>query len=194
MTAPGPVRVRPTALSSAVVLDQLLALALQPSWSGFEEGLKGLWDSFGLAAWACLFPPSFNAGGRHLFIAHAIRTPTPMLQRAAREGWENFMADPTRAPQRLQELATELAPGPDFKGRVIQLNRGRQTGFTLFAYRTPDFDFTPPELELLAQVGRQVDRCFVAMARQQEQEFVGGLFKAVCDFHPDGLCVLDQRW
>jgi DNA-binding CsgD family transcriptional regulator len=33
----------------------------------------------------------------------------------------------------------------------------------------------------------------LALARQQEQEFYGGLLKLVCDIHPEGVCVLDLR-
>lgn len=185
---------RPTTGFSGLVLEHLLGLALQPSLTGYEQGLKGLLELFDLAAWACLFPPSFSAGGRHLFIAHSTRTDSPLLHRAAKDGWEKFIAESPQPAQRLNQLAADLAPAPGTRWRVIQFSRGRQTGFTLFAYRRPErADFTPGELEVLAQVGRQIDRCFLALARQQEQEFVGGLFKLVCDLHPDGLCVLDQR-
>jgi DNA-binding CsgD family transcriptional regulator len=179
---------------SGLVLEQLLNLALQPTLTGYEQGLKALLELFDLAAWACLFPPSFSAGGRHLFIAHNTRAGAPLLQRAAKEGWEKFVGDAEHATTRTNQLAADMAPAPGSKWRVIQFSRGRQTGFTLFVYRNADRpDFSPQELEVLAQVGRQVDRCFVAVARQQEQEFFGGLLKLICDLHPEGVCVLDQK-
>jgi DNA-binding CsgD family transcriptional regulator len=179
---------------SGLVLEHLLGLALQPGLTGYEQGLKSLLELFDLAAWACLFPPSFSAGGRHLFIAHRTKPDAPLLQRAAREGWDKFIGETNQPAQRLNQLAADLSPTPDARWRVIQFSRGRQTGFTFFAYRDVErLDFSAAELEMLAQVGRQIDRCFVALARQQEQEFVGGLFKLVCDLHPDGLCVVDQR-
>lgn len=191
MAAPEP---RPAAGFSGVVLEQLLGLALQNTLTGFEQGLKAVLGLFGLSGWACLFPPSFSAGGRHLFVAHNIATNAAMLQRAAREGWEKFIGDPSQAAQQLNKLAAELKPMGGARWRVVQFSRGKQSGFTLFVYRpTERGDFTQAELDAFAHVGRQIDRCFVALARQQEQEFVGGLFKLVCDLHPEGLCVLDQR-
>ena len=185
---------RPVPGFSGLVLEHLLGLALENALTGFEQGLKSVLDLFGLSGWACLFPPSFSAGGRHLFIAHHATTTAPLLQRAVRDGWEKFIGEPPQAARRLNQLAAEMAPRRDARWRVIQFTRGRQGGFTLFAYRDADRgDFAAPELEALAQVGRQIDRCFVSLARQQEQEFVGGLFKLVCDLHPEGLCVLDQR-
>lgn len=185
---------RPTSGFSGLVLERLLSLALQSSLGGFEQGLKSVLELFGPSGWACLFPPSFSAGGRHLFVAHNTAANSAMLQRAAREGWDKFIGDATQAAQRLNELAADLAPSAASRWRVIQFSRGRQTGFTLFVYRSAETgDYSPAELDVLAQVGRQIDRCFVALARQQEQEFVGGLFKLVCDLHPDGLCVLDQK-
>lgn len=184
---------RPAPAFSGLVLEHLLGLALQSSLTNYEQGLKALLELFDLAAWACLFPPSFSAGGRHLFIAHNTKPDAQLLRQAAREGWDKFIGE-TEAVQRLNELAADLAPVASARWRVIQFSRGRQAGFTLFVYRGTDrTDFSPPELEMLAEVGRQIDRCFVALARQQEQEFFGGLFKLVCDLHPDGLCVLDQR-
>jgi DNA-binding CsgD family transcriptional regulator len=187
------IEARPAPAFSGLVLEHLLGLALQSSLTSFEQGLKALLELFDLEAWACLFPPSFSAGGRHLFIAHNTKADAPLLRKAARDGWEKFIGE-NDAVQRLNELAADLAPGTTSRRRAIQFSRGRQTGFTLFVYRAADrVDFSAPELEMLAEVGRQVDRCFVALARQQEQEFFGGLFKLVCDLHPDGLCVLDQR-
>lgn len=185
---------RPVPGFSGLVLEHLLGLALQTSLAGYEQGLKALFNLFDLAAWACLFPPSFSAGGRHLFIAHDTRTEVPLLQRAVREGWEKFVSEAAEPAQRVNQLAAELAPAAGMRWRVIQFSRGRQAGFTLFVYRrATGADFSAPEMEMFAQVGRQIDRCFVALARQQEQEFFGGLLKLVCDLFPDGLCVLDQR-
>ncbi len=185
---------RPVPGFSGLVLEHLLNLALQSSLAGYEQGLKALLGMFDLAGWACLFPPSFNAGGRHLFIAHNTKPGAVTLQRAAKEGWEKFAGEGDQASNRINELAMDLAPTPRAHWRVIQFARGRQTGFTLFVYRAETSpDFAAQELEMLAQVGRQVDRCFVALARQQEQEFFGGLLKLVCDLHPEGVCVLDQR-
>lgn len=185
---------RPVPGFSGLVLEHLLGLALQPSLTGFEQGLKGLLDLFDLAAWACLFPPSFSAGGRHLFVAHNTKAEAPLLQRAAREGWDKFIQGGEQPGSRLNALAGDLAPMPEARWRVVQFSRGRQAGFTLFLYRKPERgNFTPAELEVLAHVGRQIDRCFLALARQQEQEFYGGLLKLVCDLHPEGVCVMDQR-
>ena len=77
---------------------------------------------------------------------------------------------------------------------MLRTKREKGGEFVLFCYRPGTAeDFSALEIEILSQVGRLLDRCFVALARQQEQEFFGGLFKLVCDLHPDGLCVLDQR-
>jgi DNA-binding CsgD family transcriptional regulator len=185
---------RPAPAFSGLVLEHLLGLALQSSLTGYEQSLQGLLQLFELTAWACLFPPSFSAGGRHLFMAHHTKPGAPLLQRAAREGWEKFIGEGEIAARRLNELASDLAPAPNCRWRVVQFARGRQTGFTLFLYRAePKADFSSAELEVLAQVGRQIDRCFLALARQQEQEFYGGLLKLVCDLHPEGICVMDLR-
>jgi DNA-binding CsgD family transcriptional regulator len=185
---------RPVAGFSGLVLEHLLGLALQSTLTGYEQGLKALLNMFELAAWACLFPPSFSAGGRHLFMAHNIRANAPTLQRASKQGWESFVAEGGQSSDRVNELAADLAPMPDARWRVIQFSRGKMTGFTFFVYRSASApEFSPAELQVLAQVGRQIDRCYVALARQQEQEFYGGLLKLVCDLHPEGLCVLDQR-
>jgi DNA-binding CsgD family transcriptional regulator len=185
---------RPVAAVSGPVLEHLLGLALQPSLNGFEQALKELLGLFELSAWVCLFPPSFSSGGRHLFVAHAARPESPLLRRAAKEGWDKFMAEGEQPMQRLNALAADLSPATGSRFRVIQFSRGRQAGFTLFVYRSPEaIDFVAHELEVLAQVGRQVDRCFVSLAQRQEQEFLGGLLKLLCDLHPEGVCVLDRR-
>lgn len=185
---------RPAAGISGLLLEHLLNLALQPSLTTYEQSLKALLDAFDLESWACLFPPSFSAGGRHLFIAHNTRTDAPLLQRAIKEGWDKFALDAGNSVQRMHQLAAELAPATGLRWRVIQFSRGRQPGVILFIYRRAEHgDFSAAELEVLAEVGRQVDRCFLALARQQEQEFFGGLFRLVCDLHPEGLCVVDRR-
>lgn len=185
---------RPAAGVSGLLLEHLLNLALQPSLTAYEQSLKALLGAFSLEAWACLFPPSFSAGGRHLFIAHNTRTDAPLLQRAISEGWDKLGLEEANSVQRMHQLAAELAPLPGLRWRVIQFSRGRQPGVIFFIYRRPErADFSPAELEVFAEVGRQADRCFLVLARQQEQDFFGGLFRLVCDLHPEGLCVVDRR-
>src|SRR3954469_5329130 len=118
--------VRPAPGFSGLVLEHLLGLALQPSLNGYEQGLKSLLELFDLTAWACLFPPSFSAGGRHLFVAHSTKPQAPLLQRAAREGWEKFIGEGEQAAQRLNDLAIDLMPTTQCRWRVVQFSRGRQ--------------------------------------------------------------------
>ena len=52
--------------------DCLLHLSYQRTLPDFELALKEVMAIFDLNAWACLFPPSFNAGGNNMIIAKGI--------------------------------------------------------------------------------------------------------------------------
>jgi len=174
--------------------ERMLEVALQRSLPGFEQGLKRTLDLFQLNAWACLFPPSFQAGGRPLFVAHGIRADANApLASAARQGLETLFAGKPDNPAVLATLAREMTPQPGCRCRVLRINREREVDLVLFCYRAPgDPDFTPADLTLLTRAGQLLDRCFQALAEQQQQEFLAGLFRIVGNLHPEGLCILDS--
>ncbi len=182
-------------ISTPALTECLLNLALQRSLAGFQQALKRTLDQFALSGWAVIFPPTTAVDGRPVFIAHGIKSAgSPLLAVASKQGFEAIFPTQGLTARIITTLAREISPDPSHRCRVLRTKREKGGEFVLFCYRPGTAeDFSALEIEILSQVGRLLDRCFVALARQQEQEFFGGLFKLVCDLHPDGLCVLDQR-
>lgn len=175
--------------------DCLLDLALQRSLTGFEQVLKQTMALFQLTAWACVFPPSLQAGGRPLFIAHGIKTDGELLRRASRDGIASLGFDNQADDTLLEAFAGELAPHPGARWRTLRLTRDRRAELTIFLYRSQSSpDFSKEDLEMLSRVGQHLDRCFLLLAKQQEQEFMAGLFRLVSSLYPEGLCVLDGQF
>lgn len=173
----------------------MLELALQRNLVGFEQALKPTMELFQLAAWACVFPPSLQAGGRPLFIAHGIRTNGELLQRALRDGIASLGFDNQPGGALLETFAGELAPMAGGRWRVLRVTRDRRAELMIFVFRSGETDdFTAQELEMLGRVGNHLDRCFLLLARQQEQDFMAGLFRLVSNLYAEGLCVLDNQY
>lgn len=173
----------------------LVELALQRSLSGFEEVLKRLMAQLNLTAWACVFPASLQAGGRPLFIAHSVKTTGSLLARASRDGIGSLGLDSQPNGALLDAFASELAPHPQVRWRVLRVTRDRSAELMMFLYRTQTSgDFSREELELLGRVGHHLNRCFLLLAKQQEQEFMAGLLRLVSNLYSEGLCVLDDQY
>jgi len=173
----------------------LVELALQRSLGDFENVLKRAMELFQLTAWACVFPPSLQAGGRPLFIAHGVKTSGELLKRASRDGLASLGFDHQADNRLLESFAGELAPQADSRWRILRLTRDRRAELTIFLYRArATADFSGEELELLGRVGHHLDRCFLLLAKQQEQEFMASLFRLVSNLYSEGLCVLDAQY
>ncbi|MBI4659568.1 MAG: hypothetical protein HY735_12075, partial [Verrucomicrobia bacterium] len=158
--------------------DCLLDLALQRSLTGFEEALKQMMALFQLTAWACIFPPSLQAGGRPLFIANGVKTDGNLLTRASHDGLASLGFENQTDDTLIETFAGELAPDPSTRWRILRLTRDRRAELTIFLYRShSSADFSREELEMLGRVGQHLDRCFLLLAKQQEQEFMAGLFR-----------------
>lgn len=171
----------------------LLDLAIQRTLVGFEQGIKRAMSCFSLNAWACILPPSFDAAGRPLFVAHGIQTNSRMLIQASTKGFESLEIEGEKAAPNLEVFARELAPSRACRWRILRMTRERRMELTLFCYRPSEAeDFSTRDLELLQQFARHIDRCFLLLAEQQEQEFMVGLFRLVNNLHPEGICVLDH--
>lgn len=180
--------------SPIALSERLLDLALQRTLPGFEQALKRTLDMPGLHAWACVFPPSFQAGGRPLFIAHGIRPGSALLEQASKQGLESLYNRPEGVDRMLAALAAEIAPESSTRWRVLRVTRERGVELTLFCFRPKGApDFSREDLELLSNIGGVVDRCFLALADQQQHEFLAGLFRVVSNLHPEGLCIIDNR-
>lgn len=178
-----------------VLNECLLGLAMQRNLAGFQAGLKRTLEQFGLSAWAVVFPPGNVVGGRPVFMAHGIDSrASPMLTRAAAEGIEAIFPVQGVDVRTLTQLAREMSPSSSSRFRILRVKREKSGEFILFCYRPAGgADFSGAELELLSRVSRLIDRCFVALAQAQENEFEAGLFRLVGNLHPEGLCVLDNR-
>ncbi len=171
-------------------------LALQRTLSGFEEVLKRTMNLFDLFGWACIFPASLQAGGRPLFVAHRIKTDGELLNRASREGIGSLGLDGQgNGSAILDAFARELAPEGSGRWRVLRVTRERRADLTMFLYRLPvSPDFAVDDLEVLGKVGHHLSRCFLLLAKQQEQEFMAGLLRLVSNLYSEGLCVLDGQY
>lgn len=182
--------VAPSALNEC-----LLDLALQRNLAGFQQCLKRTMEQFGLSAWAIVFPPGAMVGGRPVFMAHGIESRrSVLLAKAQKEGIEAIFPAEGIDVQVLAMLAHEMTPTPSHRFRILRARRDKGGEFILFCYRPATAnDFSPAELDILSKVSRLLDRCFIALAQAQENEFEAGLFRLVGNLHPEGLCVLDNR-
>ncbi len=173
-------------------LEGLLNLALQRDLRGFEGALKQVMGGLQLSAWACFFPPSFEAGGRPLVIAHGINAQADL--RPLQQNLRLLEADSARSADLLKETARSMNPEVTGQSRIVRLDRESGTPFLLFLYRNPEQSpFQPDELNSMAAVGRQLDRCFLVLAGQQEQEFLLSVFRMITNLQEEGVCILDSR-
>lgn len=128
-------------------------------------------------------------------MAHGVQAGnSPLLALAAKEGMEAII--PLAGVDRgvLMSLAGQIAPQPGCLCRILTSKRDKGGEFVMFSYRRPgEPDFSADEIATLSRVARLLDRCFVALAQAQEQEFEAGLFRLVGNLHPEGLCVLDNK-
>lgn len=175
--------------------DRLLEVALQRNLVGFEQAMKKTLGLFGLSGWACIFPPSLQAGGRALFVGHGVQTETSrLLIKAFKTGTEDaFLHAETGAPL-LAKLAQEIAPSRTCRCRILRIARAKEIELVMICYRAQsDPEFDSVQVNLLMRVGRLLDRCFQVLAQDQQQEFLAGLFRMVGNLHPEGLCILDAK-
>lgn len=182
-------------LAASALNECLLDLALQRSLPGFQQSLKRLLEQFALSGWAVIFPPTPTPGSRPVFMAHGIRPDrSPLLTLAAKNGIEAIIPPQGLDAPFLATLARQISPSPDSRCRVLRSKRDKGAEFVLFCYRAPNQpELTGNEMMVLGGVARLLDRCFLALAQAQEQEFEAGLFRMVGNIHPEGLCVLDNR-
>lgn len=172
----------------------LLELALQEDLLGFETALPPLMASFGLGAWACLFPPAFSAGGQPLLISRGIRTDGVLLRQAMREGVRSLSEKKDGHEEAMARLAESIAPAEGGPSQVARVVRQRQTVLTIFLFRPHgEPPFTPGELLAIGTAGEYVERCYQRLAAEIEGEFMEGLLRLVGGLHPEGLCLLDSR-
>jgi DNA-binding CsgD family transcriptional regulator len=179
----------------AALNECLLDLALQRNLPGFQQALKRTLDLFGLSAWAVVLPPTSALDGRPVFMAQGIKSEqSPLLTLATKQGLDAVFP-PQGAPARIiTTLAREMSPESTSRCRVLRSRRDKGGEFILFCYRPPHADdFSADQVELLTRVANLLDRCFMALAEDQENQFEAGLFRLVGNLHPEGLCVLDNR-
>ncbi len=169
--------------------DSLLQLSYQRSLSGFEQSLKKVMENMDLSAWACLFPPSFNAGGHYLVVGRGIRQTSPALNQQILQELAQSGPNPKREAL-LQQLGREMAPSPRVEKRIITVTRTKDSLFVFFLYRRKK-DFSKKDLKIAEDVGRHLDRCFVMLAQGQEQEFLVDFFRLASNLFSEGLCLLD---
>ncbi len=148
-------------------------------------------DLFDLHAWACLFPPSFNAGGNNLIIAKGIRENSSLLnQQSLIQLTQYGINQQTEAL--LKTLGRELSPTDSAHVQIITLRRTRKSLSILFIFRDGN-PFTKDEVDLAHNIGKHLDRCFVLLSQEQEQEFIVGFFRLVSNIYSEGLCLLDTN-
>lgn len=182
-------------LAASALNECLLELALQRNLAGFQQSLKKTMDLFALSGWAVIFPATPGPGSRPVFMAHGIRAAnSPLLTLAAKDGIEAIIPAQGMDGTFLATLARQISPLPNSSCRVLRTKRDKGGEFILFCFRPPgEPELTQNEMMVLSGVARLLDRCFLALAQSQEQEFEAGLFRLVGNLHPDGLCVLDNR-
>jgi len=175
--------------------ERLLEVALQRSLPGFEQALKRTLALFQLSGWACIFPPSLQAGGRAMFVGHGIKPGnSKLLVESFKSGNEAAFLHPEAGAPLLARLAQEISPDRSSRCRIMRVARAKEIELVLICYRPPtEADFTATDVEQLMRAGRVFDRCFQVLAQDQQQEFLAGLFRMVGNLHPEGLCILDSR-
>jgi len=178
-------------MDSSKLTDCLLNLSYQRTLPDFELALNEVMAVFDLNAWACLFPPSFNAGGNNMIIAKGIpkRTSLPNQQALSQLTQIGFTR---QTSELLKELGQKLSPTKKSRVQIVTLRRTRKSFSFLFLFRGGRL-FTKEEIDLAHNVGKHLDRCFVLLSQEQEQEFVIGFFRLVSNLYAEGLCLLDTN-
>ena len=171
--------------------DCLLNLSYQRTLLGFEQALKAVMEIFDVNAWACLFPPSFNAGGNNMIIAKGIRENSQLPNQQSLFQLTQFGFN-RQTEALLNSLGRELSPTKTATVQIITLRRTRKSFSFLFLFRDGN-PFTHEEVDLAHKVGKHLDRCFVLLSQEQEQEFVVGFFRLVSNLYSEGLCLLDTN-
>ncbi len=171
--------------------DCLLTLSYQRTLQGFEQALKEVMEVFKLDAWACLFPPSFNAGGNNMIIAKGIQENSPLPNQQSLFQLTQYGFN-RQTEALLKSLGRELSPTKTSHVQIITLRRTRKLFSFLFLFRDGD-PFSKEEIDLAHNVGKHLDRCFVLLSQEQEQEFVVGFFRLVSNLYSEGLCLLDTN-
>jgi len=175
--------------------ERLLEVALQRNLVGFEQAMKKTLALFQLSAWACIFPPSLQAGGRPLFVGHGVQAQNSrLLAKAFKAGTEAVFLDPDAGAALLTKLAQEISPDRSSRCRILRVSRAKEIELVMICYRpSSEQNFDTVQVNLLMRVGRLFDRCFQILAQDQQQEFLAGLFRMVGNLHPEGLCILDSK-
>jgi DNA-binding CsgD family transcriptional regulator len=168
--------------------DLLLNLAYQRTLGDFESALIRLIDGLNLPGWACIFPPSFDAGGRRIMIAKGVRT-TGSGQQLLKELMQGENRPP--AEEMLAALAQQLAPAPDAFRRTFSLRSPDQQGDFLFVCFRTGTDFDEADATLLQGMGRNILRCFLLLSQEQEQRFLNGVLHLITNLYQEGICLLD---
>ena len=173
------------------LVDNVLELSYQTSVSGFTKSLHAVMDCFDLNGWACLFPPSFNAGGRYVIMGKGINESSHLLKQDILQQITDYGIN-AQTEALIKHLAYELSSDKKTNVRIVTLNRPRRSLFILFLYRnqTP---FKSEESEQFERVGRHLDRCFVRLSNAQEQEFMNSFFRLTSNLYSEGVCLLDTN-
>src|SRR3954463_6204726 len=123
-------------VSTPILNEQLLDLALQRDLPGFQEAAKRTLGLFELSAWAVIFPPTSGVDGRPVFLGHALKAARgPMLTLAAKKGLDAIFPPQGAAPRMLATLAEEISPDSGHRCRILRGRRERSGEFTLFCFR-----------------------------------------------------------
>jgi len=168
--------------------DLLLNLAFQRSLADFETALTRLMGALELAGWACIFPPSLDAGGRRIMIAKGVRSTgadQQMLQQL------NQAQTRDEAQSALIQIAEQMAPDPAANRRAFTMRPPGQQGDFLFLCFRMEPDFDDAEQVLLQDLGRNVLRCFILLSQDQEQRFFNSVLHLVTNLYQEGICLLD---
>jgi len=168
--------------------DLLLNLAFQRSLADFETALTRLMEALDLAGWACIFPPSLDAGGRRIMIAKGVRSTgadQQMLQQL------NQAQTRDEAQSALIQIAEQMAPDPAANRRAFTMRPPGQQGDFLFLCFRMEPDFDDAEQVLLQDLGRNVLRCFLLLSQDQEQRFFNSVLHLVTNLYQEGICLLD---
>src|SRR6185503_6295533 len=152
-------------VAAAVLIERLLDLALQRTLPGFQHSLKHTLAYFELTAWAVVFPPSLEIGGRPVFIAHGIKSGnSALLTAAAKQGLDALFPREGPSERMLSTLAREMNPEPNSRCHIVRSKQERGGELFLFSYRSASTPaLSPADLDVLSQVGQILDRCFLAL-------------------------------
>lgn len=168
--------------------DLLLNLAYQRTLGDFEAALTRLMDALELTGWACIFPPSFDAGGRRIMIAKGVRS-TGADQQLLQQLNQAQSRDDAQAV--LIQLAQQMAPEPSVNRRAFTMRPPGQQGDFLFLCFRAETDFDDAEQALLQDLGRNILRCFLLLSQDQEQRFFNSVLHLVTNLYQEGICLLD---